>query len=65
LENLLEHGRRDRALHRQRAWHLRSRLLREHFERLGALTELLKLSKDLLCLALELLLQHLYGLLVI
>lgn len=65
LQDLLEHGRRDRALHRQRARHLRCRLLREHLERLGALAELLELSKDLLCLALELLLQHFYRLLVV
>ena len=65
LQDLLEHGRRHRALHGQRARHLGRRLLREHLERLGALAELLKLSKDLLRFALELLLQHLDSLLVI
>ena len=65
LQDLLEHSRRHGALHGQRARHLGCRLLREHLERLGALAELLKLSKDLLRFTLELLLQHLDRLLVV
>ena len=65
MEDLLEHVRSYGTLNTERLWHLRGRLLCIDLNRLGAISELVKLAKYLLGLTFEFLLEYFQGLLVI
>ena len=65
LEDLLEHIRSYRTLDSKRLWHLRGRLLRIDLNRFRTISKLVKLTKNLLSLTFEFLLEYFQGLLVI